>query len=242
MTDIQAVLLDMGGVILHMAHAHGFPVDRLDWRGRQAMLERMRSAGGKATLEDLERWVFAPWRARYESRQESGKEASWSPHLERLRQKAGIETPDFDLLRAWFRPYGERLEPLEGAATALRELESMNVGLALVSNVPLPGALYREILERYGLLSCFDNCLFSYDCGSRKPSPAMLRRALAAMAAKPGSAVMVGDRRDRDIAAGRSAGVQTVWIESEDGGGPNPDFTIGTLAELPELLRVRSES
>lgn len=241
MTDIQTVLVDMGGVVLHMAQARGFPVDRLDWRGRQAMLEHIRSAGGQASLEDLERWVFAPWRARYENRQESGKEADWSPHLESLRQRAGIATPDFDLLQAWFRPYGEHLEPLAGATTALRELEDMNLSLALVSNVPLPGALYRGILERYDLLSVFDACLFSYDCGSRKPSPAMLRRALTAMAAAPESAVMVGDRRDRDIAAGRAAGVQTVWIQSDDGGGPQADFTIASLVELPELLRIRSE-
>lgn len=242
MQETRAVLMDMGGVLLHMAGARGFPVARLDWRGRQAMLERIRSDGGQASLDDLERWVFEPWRLEYDRRQEWGREADWTPHLETLRQRTGIPTPDLELLRAWFRPYGERLQPLPGVRAVLRELEDMDLALALVSNVPLPGELYREVLERWSLWSCFDGRWFSYDCGTRKPSPAMLRRALASLSTRAEAAVMVGDRRDRDVAAGRSAGVRTVWIESDDGGGPDADFTLADLSDLPKLLRVGAES
>ena len=120
----------------------------------------------------------------------------------------------------------------------MQGLGDTGMGLALVSNVPLPGDLYREVLEQWGLLSRFDGCWFSYDCGSRKPSPAMLRRALAALSTPPEEAVMVGDRRDRDVAAGRSAGVRTVWIESDDGGGPDADVTLADLSDLANLLGV----
>jgi len=48
---------------------------------------------------------------------------------------------------------------------------------------------------------------------------------------------MVGDRRDRDIAAGRSAGIATVWIRGEFDDGPVADIDIGSLAELPGLLQ-----
>ena len=58
---IKAILLDMGGVVLDMANARGFPTDRLDWRGRQAMLRRVVADGGRARLEDFDRWVFRPW-------------------------------------------------------------------------------------------------------------------------------------------------------------------------------------
>jgi hypothetical protein len=75
---IQTVLLDMGGVILRMAGGHGFPHLRLDWRGRQAMLQTMAKGGSKVSLEDLEAVVFAPWHAEYNRREEMGKEASWS--------------------------------------------------------------------------------------------------------------------------------------------------------------------
>jgi FMN phosphatase YigB (HAD superfamily) len=64
----------------------------------------------------------------------------------------------------------------------------------------------------------------------------MLRAAMRALGASPPEAVMVGDRRSVDVAAGRTAGVVTVWIRSEDGGGPDPDHEIASVGDLPELL------
>lgn len=236
-TGIQTVLLDMGGVILRMAGGHGFPHSRLDFRGRQAVVQAMARAGGKVTLEDLESLIFGPWHAEYERREESGVEADWSPHLARLRSKSGGTLSDQQLLKAWFRPYGEHLVPTAGALQTLEEIRDMGLHLGLVSNVPLPGELYREVLARHGLESPFDTLCFSYDKGSRKPSPALLRLAMKEIGCESQTAIMVGDRRERDIAAGRFAGTATVWIRSADHGGPEADATIGSLTELPDLLR-----
>ena len=63
----------------------------------------------------------------------------------------------------------------------------------------------------------------------------MLRAALAALGASAEEALMVGDRRAADVAAGRAAGVETVWIRSAFDDGPEPDHVIGSLAELPDL-------
>lgn len=235
-TRIEAVLLDMGGVILRMAGGHGFPHSRLDWRGRQAMLQVMGKGTSRVTLEDLESLVFGPWRAAYDRREETGTEADWSPHLERLRSRSGCELGDRELLAAWFRPYGEQLVPIDGAEQALEKIQGMGMKLGLVSNVPLPGNLYTEVLDRYGLGNPFDYLGFSYDQGSRKPSPALLRLAMTAVGSQPTSTVMVGDRRERDIAAGHFAGARTVWIRSADNGGPAADATIDSLSELPDLL------
>jgi HAD superfamily hydrolase (TIGR01509 family) len=131
------------------------------------------------------------------------------------------------------------MQPYEGINTTLRWLERRKFKLALVSNVPLPGALYLEVLKRFGLAKFFHSTHFSYDSGSRKPSPAMLRDALTALKSESSRAVMVGDRRASDIAAGRAAGVATVWIRSDDGGGPEADFTIGSMAELPTLVEEK---
>lgn len=235
-TRPQAVLLDMGGVILRMAGGHGFPHSRLDWRGRQAMLQAMGKGTRKVTLEDLESLVFGPWRAAYDRREESGIEADWSPHLQRLRSRTGCQLRDRDLLAAWFRPYGEHLVPIDGAKQALEKIQSRGMKLGLVSNVPLPGELYAGVLDRYGLEAPFDTLCFSYDQGSRKPSPALLRLAMTEVGSQPAATVMVGDRRERDIAAGQFAGTDTVWIRSTDQGGPEADATIGSVAELPDLL------
>jgi hypothetical protein len=109
---IKAVLVDMGGVIVEMENSRGFPVERLDWRGREALLHLIRHRGGHASLDDLERLVFEPWHQGYERRRDTGKEEPWGPHLSRLRKKAGIRALNLTLLEAWFRPYGEQLVPI----------------------------------------------------------------------------------------------------------------------------------
>jgi putative hydrolase of the HAD superfamily len=233
---IRALLLDMGGVLLHLRNARGLPDARLDQRGRQALLSLIGKHHGRARESDLERLLFAPWRREYDRRYELGREADWKPHLTRLRRHAGIRLHDPTLLGAWFRPYGETLTVCAGAVETLRRLRQRGLRLALVSNVPLPGVLYRRVLERYGMASAFDSLHFSYDAGSRKPSPAMLRQALSALGVRAASALMVGDRRGSDVAAGRAAGVGTVWLRREDGGGPKPDHVIDRLDALPGLL------
>lgn len=235
--QLQAVLLDMGGVILRMAGGHGFGHSRLDFRGRQAMLDTMGREGRGLTLEDLESLVFGPWLAAYGRREETGEEADWTPHLERLRSRSRCKLTDNELLAPWFRPYGEQLVPTEDARRALQDLRSMGLRLALVSNVPLPGVLYSEVLAAHGLLDPFDSLCFSYDLGSRKPSPALLRHAMSEIGATPESTIMVGDRRERDVAAGRFAGTGTIWVRSSDNGGPEADATIDAFADLPELLK-----
>jgi HAD superfamily hydrolase (TIGR01549 family) len=225
----------MGGVVLRVGSTEGLPQDQLDWRGRQALLAKIRGAGGRLGADDLDPLLFAPWRAAHARRYETVQDAAWEPHLERLRQAAGIETDPWELLGAWFRPYGERLVPEEGAGGALERLRAAGKRMAIVSNTPLPGRYYERILESFDLLRHFETLHFSYDLGSRKPSPALLREALAALGARPEEALMVGDRRAADVAAGRAAGVDTVWIRSSFDDGPEPDFEIGSLAELPDL-------
>lgn len=233
----RAVLLDMGGVVLDMAGGRGFPAGKADWRGRQALMRLIRARGGRISREILQQELFEPWRQSYKSRLSKLREASWSPHLDRLRSVLDVDLGDEEILDTWFRPYGEQLQPLAGVPSALHELADDGFRLALVSNVPLPGRHYREVLERLGLIRFFERCWFSYDHDTRKPSPVMIRAALDALGCEPSAASMVGDRRDRDIAAGRAAGTTTIWIRSAHAAGPAPDFTISGLGDLPPLLR-----
>jgi HAD superfamily hydrolase (TIGR01509 family) len=121
-------------------------------------------------------------------------------------------------------------------AQALTELASAGRRLAVVSNVPLPGAFYRQALRRFRLDKRIASFHWSYDSRSRKPSPVMLRAALAALEVEPARALMVGDRRRSDVAGGRAAGVRTVWVRNNDREGPKADYEIESLAELPRRL------
>jgi HAD superfamily hydrolase (TIGR01509 family) len=234
------VLLDMGGVLLEMHNESGLPEGEADAAGRAELLALLRERGGRAEEgdldNDLERLLFAPWRAEYRLRYECQREAEWGPHVERLIAATGARVSPDEVLAAWFRPYGEGLRPLPGAAETLRELHARGLALGLVSNVALPGELYRRRLATHGLADAFDALRFSCDEGSRKPAPAMLLSALSALGAAPAEAVMVGDRKKSDVAAGRAAGTRTVWLRSHHDEGPEPDATIDSLAELPAAL------
>jgi len=232
---MRSVLLDMGGVLLDLADSNGLPGGRQDFRGRQVLLRRV-GAGRRVSLDRLESLVFEPWRQAYRERYRLGREASWKAHLSRLRRAVGSRAHDVDLLAAWCGPFADSCEPVEGALEAVRTLAERRLLLGLVSNVPLPGAIYRRILARHGLDSWFDAFRFSYDSGHRKPSPFMLRSVMDELGVSPSEAVMVGDRRASDVAAGRAAGVATVWIRSEHRQGPRADWTIDSIGELPALL------
>ncbi len=234
--SLRAVLLDMGGVLLDPGNAQGLPAGKLDYRGREALVQLLKRSGASSTLEQLDGLLFAPWHAEYRRRYETGREADWKPHLTRLRRRLHVHAHDLQLLGTWFAPYGETMTLLPDAGETVAALAAAGYALGLVSNVPLPGKLYLRLLARHGLVAPFATLQFSYDTGSRKPSPAMIRAALAALAVEPEHAAMVGDRRGADVAAGRAAGVTTIWLESADGGGPTPDYAIRRLGELPALL------
>jgi len=165
-------------------------------------VQLLRRAGATATDEMLEELLFAPWQADYRRRYETCREADWKPHLSRLRHRLHVRLHDLQMLAAWFEPYGETMALLPDAVETVTALAAAGYVLGLVSNVPLPGKLYRKLLQRHGLVAPFSTLQFSYEAGSRKPSPAMIRTALEALGVAPGQAVMVGDRRNATLPPG----------------------------------------
>ena len=116
---LEAVLIDMGGVLLDMGNDQGLPLGRLDFRGREVMAQAIRAGGGRVEVDSLEEMVFSPWRRDYERRRAVGREARWEPHLKRLRQASGSKLRNLTLLAAWFAPYAETVVPVLGARTVL---------------------------------------------------------------------------------------------------------------------------
>lgn len=185
--------------------------------------------------ETLDHLLFGPWGAEYALRYERREEAAWEPHLQHLAAAVGYSGDPEEILSAWLSPYLDSLRPLEGVPEAVSALAEQ-VPLAVVSNVPAPGRFYRQTLGRFGLVEPIRTFHYSYDEGSRKPSPAMLEQALSRLGVTASGALMVGDRRDSDVAAGRAAGTKTAWLRSDRAEGPEPDLVADDLAELVARL------
>jgi HAD superfamily hydrolase (TIGR01458 family) len=74
-----------------------------------------------------------------------------------------------------------------------------------------------------------------------KPSPEFFTTPLDALGRGPGTALVVGDSLESDIAGGRAAGAATVLVrtgkdDQAPGQGAEPDAVIDSVADLPDLL------
>lgn len=109
-----------------------------------------------------------------------------------------------------------RHELLPGAAELLDDLAADH-RIALVTNGA--SCLQREKLEGCGIAGAFDAVVVSGDLNTRKPDPAVFRRALELLGAQADRAVMVGDSADRDIDGARACGIRGVLVGSGPGAG-----------------------
>ncbi|MCU0607652.1 MAG: HAD family hydrolase [Candidatus Edwardsbacteria bacterium] len=132
--------------------------------------------------------------------------------------------------------YPPQLVP--GVAETLAALKRKRLKLGLICNTGRsPGAALRRLLESFGIFKRFNVALFSDETAVRKPDPAIFRQALAALAVQPAAAVHVGDNAAADVGGAMAAGMQAVWVRREAEAQPECLAAIGSVAELPEVLK-----
>jgi phosphoglycolate phosphatase len=93
----------------------------------------------------------------------------------------------------------------------------------------------RAVLEQFGLLPYFDH-VQGTDGFPCKPAPDVVLRSVAALGAKPGDCLFVGDS-ETDMEAGRRAGVRTCAVRYGYGNPAalarwEPDYWVSDLREL----------
>ncbi len=134
------------------------------------------------------------------------------------------------------------VKPAVGMATAVRTLHGGALRLGVVSDTGWsPGRHLRGFLESAGVAGCFvpGALAFSDEVGVPKPDPRIFARALAGLGTRPAETVHVGDLRFTDVAGARAAGLVSVryrGIRDDPGEGPEADYVIDHLDQLPGLL------
>jgi len=120
------------------------------------------------------------------------------PELERLRTA---------FLQRYRSDLATDSRTFPGVDALLDRIESAQLRWGVVTNKP--GWLTEPLLRSLGLADRA-SCIVSGDTLSRrKPDPAPLLHACAALAASPARTMYVGDA-ERDVAAGRAAGMRTL--------------------------------
>lgn len=132
---------------------------------------------------------------------------------------------------------------LDGVAEVLQQFKG-RYKLGIVSNTFNWGDEdVSRALRRKGLTEFFDAIVTSVDAGSNKPDEGIYRKVLDLLDCSPEEAVMIGDRVDTDIAGANKMGITSVlcrWNERYPADirddGQMPDYIIGSIKELPELI------
>ena len=143
-----------------------------------------------------------------------------------------------------YRAYNEQVHDeliasFPGTKQALADLRDAGFPLGVVTSKRHAPAL--KGLRRFDLEDSFDFLIGSDDWPTHKPDPGPVEHGCDLMGLRPDEVVYVGDS-PFDMQAGNSAGCMTVaalWgmFDADVLLAERPDFSCGSLAELPALLR-----
>ena len=123
--------------------------------------------------------------------------------------RADWNTAD-ELADAFTREREIAVQPFEGAMDALDLFRRSGARMVLLTNGE--SSMQRAKIDRFRLADYFLSILIESEAGFGKPDPRAHRAALAALAADPQAAWMIGDDWDCDIAPARALGMRTAWI------------------------------
>lgn len=177
--------------------------------------------------------------------------AHYRAHHDRGRDPASLATLRLDCARVLAEALGGDAPPpaelapmlvaslrfalLPDAAEALDALARAGVRLAVVSNWDC-GLV--DVLERLGVAGLFDAVSVSAVVGAAKPDPAIFHHALRRLGVPAARALHCGDRPEYDCAGARRAGIRAVLVDREGVLPHGPCPRIGSLAELPEIVKT----
>lgn len=151
----------------------------------------------------------------------------------------GFDELNVELRERYSRHLAVHTRLFPGLDDVLRAMESRQVPWGIVTNKPslytLPLLDALQLRTRCASVVCPDQVTHT------KPHPEPMYKACAEMGVDPARCVYVGDH-ERDIAAGRNAGMQTIaagWGyigENEHPRDWHPDFIVDSVSELADML------
>ena len=230
MNTVRAVLLDLGGVFYLPDH------DRV--LGALATLElaieqhRLDEAHyhGVAALQDFRADDVSIWHAYHRA---YARVCGVAPDA--VEPATTVLLEEFGRGDMWTRV-------IPGSVAALRQLDELGVGLAVVSNAE---GTAEEQLRADGICQVGPGSgvpvaavLDSTVVGVSKPDPAIFELALDALGVEPAHAIHVGDTPAADVAGARAAGVTPVLIDPYDLHPEVDCRRVRSLADVPAIVRA----
>ncbi len=213
---------------------------------RVAALARAAEEAGRPTSENEATDAFDGAWQRHMDQWRDGVQTGASEVAHDALERLGLVEPH-PALEHLIREYREASHSggvlaLEGAERCLAMLARAGVRRALVCDTGLtPGAVVRRHLDRLGLLTHLEVCVFSDEVGVPKPDARAFLAALEPLGVAPADAIHVGDLRRTDVAGARAVGMGTIRIRQRRDDAselPEADAVVDSHGELLQVLGI----
>lgn len=242
-SKIDTVIFDLGSTLIHFEG---------EWhevlaQGNQELLEHLNASGIPL---DGEKFV-SQFKARLDEYfiQREAEFIEYTTHyiLHTLLSEWGYPAlPEKVLdaaLESMYAVSEEYWKVEEDAIPTLECLCDRGYRLGMISNAA-DDANVQRLIDQAGIRQYFDAILSSAASGTRKPNPHIFKLALNHLETHASRAVMVGDMLGADILGAHNVGMRAIWITRRANTPANkahldtiqPDATISTLSELPQVL------
>lgn len=250
----DALLLDFGGVVFETrkrpqgrAELVGLLRDVLVGAGHDVSAQVLRH-GLDAGLTALKHWKHASSRRR-EPRELTSREIIHDFVASDLEDgpRAVLTGSAGVVLQAMSTMLSEHaVRP--GVPELLEAAAALGARVGIVSNAH-SGRAHRALLAQSGLAHLVAVQIYSDEVGIRKPHPGMVELAASALGTEPQRCWYVGDTQDRDVVAGRRAGVGAVVLTRSHHTDVPPfavshraDAVLDTPQDLVAILRDSSRT
>lgn len=220
MMDIQAVLFDLDGTLLHTVPDLAAAVN--------AMLADL----GRPLLDEATVATYV------------GKGADSLVHRALTGQMEGKADEEFftKATAIWHNHYdainGEHAQVYSGVVAGLQRLSEASIAMGVVTNKPYRFSM--PLLERTGLANYFGVVVGGDTCAVKKPNPEPVLHACNVLGVAPASTLLIGDSLN-DAQAASAAGV-ACWLlpygynEGRAIENTPCDRIVDTIAQAAELL------
>jgi HAD superfamily hydrolase (TIGR01549 family) len=245
---IRAVLFDIGSTLWSSPAEDPDGLLTVYNRGRDALLEAVAEVPPVEVLIETVEGYLAEWEEIWRTDPAQTMQRPTTEFVAEALARLNIAAPEAALERFTTEVmeasvYTAKAEDEEdGMAAALRELDSMEVRLACVSNAFMGFETLERILDAKGIGEHIEFVISSAETGIRKPDEAIYLAAAARLGLAPEDIVYVGDRVSADVEGPAKIGmpgILTLQYRQEDptAGSVAPIAVINHLRELPDVIR-----
>lgn len=151
---------------------------------------------------------------------------------------AGTDELMSEMCRYFMRPIFARGQCYHDTFPVLRELRARSFKTAIVSNTSWgsPAFLWRDEVEKIGLIELMDDLVFDRDVGWRKPARQIFESALEKLRVRPDECLFVGDEPRWDIEGSKAVGIDAILVDRLRNTPIAEERTVKNLSDLLAIL------